>query len=143
MSKNNETEILFKISKYLGLDSITDGRLRVKARIMEKVIFLTYQLNEGKENEWIDKIATRTCVSTRKIREDYVQPLVTDRILQRIGNGYIKFVGLPDDTVTLKIPRERQNFHSCFNCGKKIPLNLSFCSETCAKEYSEKKKKGK
>jgi len=140
---SNEKETLLKISKYLGLDSVTDGRLRVKARIMEKVIFLTYQLNEGKESEWIDKIATRTCVSTRKIREDYIQPLVSDKILQRTGNGHIKFVGLPDDAVTLKIPKERRNDHSCFNCGKKIPLNLSFCSETCAKKYSERKRKGK
>ncbi|HKZ93547.1 MAG TPA: DUF2116 family Zn-ribbon domain-containing protein [Candidatus Bathyarchaeia archaeon] len=31
--------------------------------------------------------------------------------------------------------------HSCFNCGKGIPLNLNFCSEICAKEYSSKKKR--
>ena len=31
--------------------------------------------------------------------------------------------------------------HSCWNCGKVIPNNMSFCSEFCAKEYSGKKKR--
>jgi hypothetical protein len=38
---SNEKEILFKISEYLGLNSKMDGRLRVKATIMEKTISLT------------------------------------------------------------------------------------------------------
>jgi hypothetical protein len=31
----------------------------------------------------------------RKIREDYINPLVTDEVLQRAGNGIIRFNGLP------------------------------------------------
>jgi len=52
-----------------------------------------------------------------------------------------------EDSQVSQIPKETpqkkrmKNDHPCLNCGKKIPLNLDFCSETCAKEYSEKKKK--
>ena len=36
-----------------------------------------------------------------------------------------------------------QGMHPCWNCGKVIPNNMSFCSKFCAKEYSSKKKKVK
>jgi hypothetical protein len=51
---------------------------------------------EGNEGDWINRIANRTCFSTRKIREDYINPLVTEDILERAGNGTIRFVGLPN-----------------------------------------------
>jgi hypothetical protein len=94
ITKQNDD--LAKIYDYFGLNSALDGRLIVKANIMKKTIFFCMQWTEGYEKEWIDRIATRTCVSTRKIREDYVQPLVTEGILQRFAHGQIRFVGLPN-----------------------------------------------
>jgi hypothetical protein len=88
-------DVLEEIYAYLELDTITDQRLKLKANLMKKVVFYTMQWKEGTENTWIDKIATRTSVSTRKIREDYINPLVTEGILERTGDGHIRFVGLP------------------------------------------------
>jgi hypothetical protein len=31
--------------------------------------------------------------------------------------------------------------HPCWNCDKPIPKNMDFCSEVCAKEYANSKKK--
>jgi len=31
--------------------------------------------------------------------------------------------------------------HACLKCGKTVPINLDFCSETCAKSYSHKNKR--
>ena len=94
---SEEDDILDKIYAYLELDTIWDQRLKLKANLMKKVLFYTCQWGEGLENNWIDRLANRTCVSTRKIREDYILPLVTEGLLERTENGKIRFVGLPLD----------------------------------------------
>ena len=86
---------LNEIYNYLDLNDAKDGRLQIKAEIMKKVIRLTSKWKSGDKNQWINQLATRTCVSTRKIREDYIQPLISDGILAELGNGLIHFVGLP------------------------------------------------
>jgi hypothetical protein len=93
--EGTEEDELDKIFDYLGLNTISDQRLKLKANIMKKVIYLCQQWRDGNEGDWIDRIANRTCVSTRKIREDYIDPLVTDEVLERAGNGLIRFAGLP------------------------------------------------
>ena len=90
---SNESN-LRSIYDFLDLNEAKDGRLIIKADIMKKVIFLTSKWNIGKKREWIDKLSILTCVSTRKIREDYIQPLITIGILGEFGEK-IKFVGLP------------------------------------------------
>jgi len=92
-------DVLAKIYAYLELDTATDQRLKLKSLLMKKVIFLTMQWKEGYLNEWIDKLANRCSLSTRKIRENYIEPLITEGILERRGNGRIRFVGLPDNAV--------------------------------------------
>src|SRR3989337_1066595 len=86
---------LNEIYNYLDLNDAKDGRLNIKAEIMKKVIRLTSKWKNGDKNQWINLLATRTCVSTRKIREDYVQPLISDGILTETGQGIIQFIGLP------------------------------------------------
>ena len=86
---------LNEIYDFLDLNEAKDGRLVIKAEIMKKVIRLTSKWKSGDKNQWINWLATRTCVSTRKIREDYVQPLISERILAETGQGVIQFVGLP------------------------------------------------
>jgi hypothetical protein len=84
-----------EIYNYLDLNDAKDGRLQIKAEIMKKVIRLTSKWKSGDKNQWINWLATRTCVSTRKIREDYIQPLISDGVLAESGNGLIQFIGLP------------------------------------------------
>jgi predicted transcriptional regulator len=79
----------------LGFDKITDRRLQVKADIMKKVLSYCADWKKGNEKQWTDKLANRTCVSTRKIREDYLDPLVSEGILEKTSEGNIKFSGLP------------------------------------------------
>ncbi|MCJ7633558.1 hypothetical protein MUP77_14370 [Candidatus Bathyarchaeota archaeon] len=95
----SDDQMLSKIYAYLELDTVIDQRLKLKAGLMKKVIFLMMQWKEGSEHEWIDKLANRCSLSTRKIRENYVEPLVTDGILEWTGNGRIRFVGIPENAV--------------------------------------------
>jgi hypothetical protein len=98
MAIEPEESELRKIHRYLGLDKPKDGRLAIKANIMMEVLHYCSEWKEGHTNQWIDRLATRTCVSTRKIREDYVTPLISEGILERSSEGFhIKFIGLPVD----------------------------------------------
>jgi len=93
LEKQND---LYNIFNYLNLNEIKDGRLNIKANIMKKVIRYTSKWKNGNKNQWIHWLANRTCVSTRKIREDYVQPLISEGILVETAHGTIKFAGLPN-----------------------------------------------
>jgi hypothetical protein len=86
---------LGRIYAFLGFDKITDRRLQVKADIMKKVLSYCSEWKNGNEKQWTDKLANRTCVSTRKIREDYIDPLVSEGILEKTSDGNIRFTGLP------------------------------------------------
>lgn len=86
---------LNEIYNFLDLNDAKDGRLNIKADIMKKVIRLSSEWKIGDKNQWINRLANRTCVSTRKIREDYVQPLISEGILLETEQGFIQFVGLP------------------------------------------------
>jgi predicted transcriptional regulator len=90
---------LGKIYAHLGFDKITDKRLQVKADIMKKVLSYCSEWKSGNEKQWTDKLANRTCVLTRKIREDYIDPLVSEGILEKTSEGNIRFLGLPRNEV--------------------------------------------
>jgi len=90
---------LSKIYAFLGFDRINDKRLQVKADIMKKVLSYCSDWKSGNEKQWVDKLATRTCVSTRKMREDYIDPLVSEGILEKTSEGNIRFIGLPKSKV--------------------------------------------
>ena len=90
---------LNKIYALLGFDKIADKLLQVKADIMKKVLSYCSEWKSGNQKQWIDKLATRTCVSTRKIREDYIDPLVSEGILEKTSEGTIRFSGLPKNEV--------------------------------------------
>ena len=95
---NEDEDNLKLIYDFLDLNEAKDGRLIVKADIMKKVIFLASRWNCGKKREWVDKLSILTCVSTRKIREDCIQPLITIGIFAEFSDA-IKFVGLPKQEV--------------------------------------------
>ena len=91
----NENENWLKeIYDFLHLNEAKDGRLVIKADIMKKAIFLMSKWKTGNKREWVDKLSILTCVSTRKMREDYVQPLITMGILVELSYS-IRFQGLP------------------------------------------------
>jgi hypothetical protein len=122
---------LSKIIRYLGLDRI-DGRLKLKADSMIKTIELTQKWKRGSKQEWVDKLANRTCISTRKIRENYLEPLITEGILRQLGNDNIEFVGLPDGA---EMPQEsseeqlRQEYTEYIEKKKETELYLAYKKE--------------
>jgi serine acetyltransferase len=73
--------------------------------IMKNVIRLCAEWKEGKKDHWIAKLAERTFVSTRKIREDYLKTLITNGLLEEGPDDTIHFVGLPN-RVEIKEPQE-------------------------------------
>jgi acetyltransferase-like isoleucine patch superfamily enzyme len=64
--------------------------------IMKRVIGLCSEWKEGKKDHWIAKLAESTFVSTKKMREDYLEPLITKGILENGSEDTIRFVGLPN-----------------------------------------------
>jgi predicted nucleic acid-binding Zn ribbon protein len=82
------------ICDFLDLNEAKDGRLIVKADLMKKIIYLLSKWKTGNKRELIDKLSIYTCISTRKIREDYLQPLITMGILVEY-NYTLRFQGLP------------------------------------------------
>ena len=87
---------LSRINKYLGLNDI-DARLKIKADCMKKTLKYASIWHRGSKQAWIDKLANRTGLSTRKVRENYIEPLITEGILREYGNGEVEFVGLPEN----------------------------------------------
>ena len=76
--------------------------------IMQSVIRLCAEWKEGKKGHWIAKLAERTFVSTRKIREDYLKPLITNGVLENGLDDTIRFVGLPNG-VEIHEPQEHKH----------------------------------
>lgn len=91
MTTENELD---KIFHFLELDHI-DGRLKLKADTMKRIIELAQIWQKGSKQAWIDKLANRTCLSTRRIRENYIEPLITEGIFQETGS-MLSFKGLPN-----------------------------------------------
>jgi predicted transcriptional regulator len=98
-TRPGERRNLRKIYAFLGFDKITNKRLKAKADIMKKVLTYCSEWKSGNEKQWIDRLANRTCVSPRKIREDYIDPLVSEGILEKTSEGNICFTGLPKTEV--------------------------------------------
>jgi|GEM_PF-7035934 hypothetical protein len=92
--ENNGTDSLNEIFDYLDIRGTKDGRLTIKAYLMRKVITLTSEWKNGDKNKWISKLSIRCCVSTDKMRRDYVEALIDEGILTEIGKDRLEFVGL-------------------------------------------------
>ena len=89
----SEFQVCERINKHLGLDSTPDARLKVKADIMKDVIYYGCIWKEGIYSVWINRMSIRCKVSTRKIREDYIAPLIDEGIF-KLNGGTIAFVGI-------------------------------------------------
>ena len=86
--------------------------------------------------------ARRRGIPDREIFKHLKQTGLMDTTAKKIMNDAFYFEDSEISTVLKETSQKKwiKNDHPCLNCGKKIPLNLDFCSETCAKEYSSKKR---
>ena len=90
------------IYTYLGIFNTTDKRLLLKANLMRRVLEYVSEWKQDNKKIWIDKLATRLNLSTRKVMEDYVNPLISDSILEE-DRALIVFAGLPNDVLAIDL----------------------------------------
>jgi hypothetical protein len=87
---------LEEIYNYLGLhENNVQGKQKIKIQNLRRVIALCYDLEQGHYNEWIDRLSIPLGLSTRKVREDYIDPLISIRIVYRDGFNMVRFLGVP------------------------------------------------
>lgn len=93
MSHVNVTEII----KYLDLD-IDNPNIgtKNKQRLMERALTYMKHWRIGTYTEWRDRLSLRLNVTVRTVRENYLDPLITEGIIKRTGS-YVTFQGMPQD----------------------------------------------
>ncbi|MHA1974137.1 MAG: hypothetical protein ACTSW1_14155 [Candidatus Hodarchaeales archaeon] len=83
--------------KYLGLDiQAPNYGTRNKQELMKQVISLTAKWDRGSYDKWVNLLSIRLGLQHRKVKQNYLQPLIGVGILLRHGN-YVVFNGLPMD----------------------------------------------
>jgi hypothetical protein len=88
--------VLERITEYLGLGFSADRRLKLKADLMKRIIFLCHKWETGNYNVWLDKLSAFTNLSVRRTQENYLDPLITLGIIRFVNRdaGTIRFYGL-------------------------------------------------
>jgi hypothetical protein len=95
-SKKSKDSSLEAIFEWLDLNAC-EGRLKLKANLLKRTIYLCSQWKKGKYDEWVNRLSVRLCLDARKVHEGYLYPLVVEGIFKCNGNGSIEYVGLPSD----------------------------------------------
>lgn len=86
-----------EIIKYLGIDLENPNTgTRNKRRLMEKVLILMRDWKACGYDDAVNRLSLRTNMSVRAIRENYVDPLIAEGLIKKIGSQIV-FVGLPDE----------------------------------------------
>jgi len=85
------------VIKHLDLDkeSLNIGT-KNKQRLMERTISYVAKWHEGTYDAWIKRLSIRLNISTRTVRENYLDPLISEGIIKRIGSE-LAFVGLQNE----------------------------------------------
>jgi len=109
MSKTAPEEIE-AILVYLGrLDLDSQGQ--VKDRHLGQVLVYCQMWRNGRLQELIDKLTIRCGISSRYMKENYVQPLITEGILRivRMRNDVCwSWVGVPNSSSFTEFVKEKQ-----------------------------------
>lgn len=88
-----------KVIDYLGLNS---GGLNIDAMNkqiqMKRTLAYMKKWHKGTYNEWINRLSLRMNMTVRTVRENYVDPLISEGIVQKTGSQVV-FVGIPDESV--------------------------------------------
>jgi len=98
IKKNNPKENeVFKIIKYLDLN-IENPNIgtKNKQRLMERTLGYMKNWQTGAYEEWINRLSLRLNVTVRTVRENYVDPLISEGIIKKIGSQIV-FVGIPEE----------------------------------------------
>jgi len=69
---------------------------KAKIENTKRVLKLTKSWNKGYYNVWVDWLSIPLGLSTRKIREDYLDPLISKGIIKRTENNEVFWIGAPE-----------------------------------------------
>ena len=94
--RNHMNEGVIRCIEYLDLDK--EGPNQGTKNKQELTIRLLAYLSEWKEgsySEWKSKLATRLCITPRTVKENYLDPLIREGIIGRVGSR-VSFIGPPE-----------------------------------------------
>ena len=88
---------VFKTIKYLELNKeCPNFGTKNKNELMKRMITTIFEWTSGTESEWRSKLSIRLNLSTRTVRENYLNPLIEEGIIVKIGS-ILYFVGPPEE----------------------------------------------
>jgi len=56
---------------------------------MERTLTYMKEWNTGTYNKWINRLSLRLNVTTRTVRENYVDPLISEGVIKRSGSQLV------------------------------------------------------
>lgn len=107
MSKTAPEEIM-EVLTYLGRTDL-DSQGQVKDRHLGQVLVYLQQWQNGSLQEVIERLTIRCGISSRYIKENYVQPLITEGILRIVRMQHDicwAWVGVPHKTSFMEYVEE-------------------------------------
>ena len=88
---------IVEIIKHLGLDSENPNiGTKNKQRLMVKALTLLKMWKTCNYDNGINRLSLRLNMTVRTIRENYIDPLISEGILRKTGSQIV-FVGIPDE----------------------------------------------
>lgn len=94
-----ENDDISQIVAFLDLDAETPNvGTRNKMRLMIRTLAYLKQWKSGSYDEWVARLSVRLNVSVRTVRDNYLDPLISEGIVKRLGSKLV-FKGLPEGDV--------------------------------------------
>jgi hypothetical protein len=88
-----------KVIKYLDLNLENPNiGTRNKQRLMERALAYMKKWRTGTHDDWINRLSLRLNLTVRTVRENYVDPLISEGIIHKTGSQLV-FVGIPDEGI--------------------------------------------
>ena len=109
MSKTAPEEII-EVLTYLGRNEL-DAQGQVKDRHLGQVLIYAQMWKKGSIQELINRLTIRLGISSRYIKENYVQPLITEHIIDVIRMGHDltwNWVGVPNSSSFTEYVEKKQ-----------------------------------
>lgn len=96
-SKDTNQNEVNKIIKYLDLN-IENPNIgtKNKQRLMERTLSYLKKWQTGSYEEWINRLSLRLNLTVRTVRENYVDPLISEGIVKKVSSQVV-FVGIPEE----------------------------------------------
>jgi len=106
--KMTAPEEIKEVLKYLGRDEL-DSKGDVKDRHLGQVLVYCQMWKNGSLQELVDRLTIRVGISSRYIKANYVQPLITEKILRIVRMKHDvcwAWVGVPNPTSFMEHVKE-------------------------------------